>query len=78
MAQVTHQEVRVVIADPSDLRCFYCLANIDPNDDAQKIDRKKYAHTACAWNINEDFIVTLDATLDESERAKNTLTFTAY
>ena len=44
------------------LRCRYCLQLIDVDDDAQRINKRECAHTACAFAANDAFFFfTFDA-----------------
>lgn len=51
------------------LRCIYCAQLIDADDDAQRIDKNEYAHTACAFAADEALFAALDAEklFDESK-----------
>lgn len=41
--------------------CLYCGGLIRPDDDSQRIEKGKAAHTSCAWHVNDAFFVVLDA-----------------
>lgn len=45
----------------SELRCVYCQRLICADEDAQRIEHKTYAHTECAFNVNDTYFVALDA-----------------
>lgn len=47
-------------ATADELRCVYCLQFIDKDDDAQRIDKRQYAHTACAFAADQAFWAALD------------------
>jgi hypothetical protein len=44
-----------------ELRCCYCSQLLNEDDDAQRIDKNEYAHTACAFAADEAFFAALDA-----------------
>lgn len=57
--------------DNEALRCVYCLHVVNADDDAQRIERKKYAHTACTWAAAENdtlFFLLLDFFVYKSEQ----------
>jgi hypothetical protein len=41
--------------------CCYCRQLITPAHDAQRIDRRTFAHSTCAWYVNDNFFAGLDA-----------------
>ena len=41
------------MSGPSEPRCTYCLLLIDPDEDAQRIAARLYAHTRCAWVVED-------------------------
>ena len=43
------------------LRCIYCQRLIRADEDAQRIERKKYAHTKCAFEANDAYFAALNA-----------------
>jgi hypothetical protein len=43
------------------LTCTYCCHPILPTDDAQRVSNRAFAHTQCAWEINDNFFAGLDA-----------------
>jgi hypothetical protein len=46
--------------------CCYCHALITPADDGQRIARWTFAHTSCAWVVNDDFFAGLDEKDDKN------------
>lgn len=47
------------------LYCYYCLRLIDEDDDAQRISKREYVHTLCAFAADEACFAALDT---EAER----------
>jgi hypothetical protein len=43
------------------LRCVYCEERITADDAAQRVSRKEYAHTTCAFRVNDEFFAEHDA-----------------
>jgi len=41
-------------------RCVFCKQFINDHEDAQRIERRKYAHTKCAFAVNNAFLLALD------------------
>ena len=39
----------------SELRCCYCLQVVTADDDAQRVSKHEYAHTVCAFAVNDAF-----------------------
>lgn len=36
-------------------RCVYCLQIINADDDTQRVEKRTFAHTACAFAVNDAF-----------------------
>lgn len=47
--------------DSEMLRCIYCNAIINADDDAQHVSKREVAHTACAFAVNDAFFFWFDA-----------------
>lgn len=47
--------------DRQALFCCYCSQLLDADDDVQRIDRDKVAHTVCAFAADEALFAALDA-----------------
>lgn len=43
-----------------DITCCYCSERIALDDDAQRVERSLYAHTACAIEVNDAFFLAQD------------------
>lgn len=56
--------------DSDALRCVYCNAIISADDDAQRVEHKKFAHTACAFAANDAFFFFCDQAQHEAEMSR--------
>ncbi len=48
------------------LRCVYCEQIILADDDAQRIEKRKFAHTDCAFAVNDAFFFFQDLKQEET------------
>lgn len=51
--------------DSETLRCCYCSQLISTDDDAQRVSKREYAHTSCAFAVNDAFFAALDESEDD-------------
>lgn len=47
------------------LRCIYCSQLISADGDQQKVSKREYAHTSCAFAADEAFFAALDESEDD-------------
>jgi len=43
-----------------ELHCVYCLQRITVDDDAQRVSKSEFAHTHCAFAVNDAFFSKVD------------------
>ena len=55
--------------DSDTLRCCYCSQLIGAEDDAQKVSKREFAHTSCAFRVNDEFFAERDATVRQDNDA---------
>ena len=60
------------------LRCCYCSQGIDANDDAQFVSKREYAHTACAFRVNDEFFAAQDANEEQDNTRHNADYFSLF
>jgi hypothetical protein len=49
-----------IIAPGETSVCFYCSENLNADDDGQRTSTRTFAHSSCAWRVNDDFFARLD------------------
>jgi hypothetical protein len=64
-----HKELNALGFASRQLRCVYCSHLISIDDDAQHVSKREYAHTACAFRVNDEFFAALDS--ENKEMSKN-------